>query len=155
MEETLITFETAKLAKEKGFTMFKDSFKSAIIDSRNYDVQRYSFYRVIKEEQILNLNVGTNSSNINGLWESYNDKDFIVQKNYFAPTQSLLQKWLREVHNIKLWVEFNYTKEWFSYYLDKYDDKKIILQKDVRNQSFEEALEVGLQEGLKLISNEF
>ena len=154
MEEELITFETAKLAKEKGFTMFKDSFKSALIDSRNYDVQRYSFYRVIKEEQMLNLNVGTNSSNISGLWESYNDKDFRVQKNYFAPTQSLLQKWLREVHNIKLWVEFNYTREWFSYYLDKYDDKKIILQKDIRNQSFEEALEVGLQEGLKLISNE-
>ena len=101
MQEQLISFDTAKLAKEKRFTMFKDNFKSALVDSRNYDVQRYSFYRVIKEEQMLNLNVGTNSSNINGLWESYNDKNFVIQENYFAPTQTLLQKWLREKHNIE------------------------------------------------------
>ncbi|MCI4437670.1 MAG: hypothetical protein JHC33_12760 [Ignisphaera sp.] len=158
MEEQLITFETAKLAKEKGFRMFKDSFKSTLIDSRNYDVQRYSFYRVIKEEQMLNLNVGTNSSNINGLLESYDDKDFIVQKNYFAPTQSLLQKWLREVHNIDVFINRDgmFRKE--SYCIFIHDNIKDIsrlrpLDNDVFSGYFtyEEALEVGLQEALKLI----
>ena len=67
-----------------------------------------------------------------------------------VPTQSLLQKWLREKHNIILWVEFGYTKEWFSYYLNKYDDK-IQLSTTLREATYEEALEKGLQEALKLI----
>jgi hypothetical protein len=159
MKEQLITFETAKLAKEKGFTMFKDSFKSALIDSRNYDVQRYSFYRVIKEEQMLNLSVGTNSSNINGLWESYNDENFVTQKNYFAPTQSLLQKWLREVHNIDVFINRDGMFKKESYCIFIHDNIKDIsrlrpLDNDVFSgySTYEEALEIGLQEALKLLN---
>lgn len=155
MEETLISFETAKLAKDKGFTMFKESFKSAIIDSRNYDVQKYSFYRVIKNEQVLELNVGTNSSNINGLYESYNEKDFVTQKNYFAPTQSLLQKWLREVHNTHLMVEPYYNGEKLLVYgfdlITERAEEETIIEKGFK--TYEEALEIGLQEALKLIKN--
>ncbi len=130
MEEQLITFETAKLAKEKGFSINTTEYW----ECQASGPERYKF---ITEDSP------------GATWVNDDLKNRIC-----ISTQSLLQKWLREVHNIKLWVEFNYTKEWFSYYLDKYDDKKIILQKEVRNQSFEEALEVGLQEVLKLISNE-
>lgn len=153
MEETLISFETAKLAKDKGFTMFKKSFKSAIIDSRNYDVQRYSFYRVIKDEQILELNVGTNSSNINGLYESYNDENFVTQKNYFAPTQALLQRWLREVHEIEVNPNQNFTKGGIKmqYNISIESRKHNHLGKYVYGNTYEEVLEVGLQEALKLI----
>lgn len=147
MEEQLISFDTAKLAKSKGFTMFKESFKSALVDSRNHDVQRYSFYRVIRDEMSLNLNVGTNSSQINGLWESYNDDSFVVQKNYFAPTQSLLQKWLREAHSIIVEIEFYDYKNW----------NYTVLNPSIKKQSspefrvYEQALEEGLQEALMLI----
>jgi len=158
MQEQLISFDTAKLAKEKRFTMFKDNFKSALVDSRNYDVQRYSFYRVIKEEQMLNLNVGTNSSNINGLWESYNDKNFVIQENYFAPTQTLLQKWLREKHNIDVFVNRDNTFNKGTYCLFIYDNINDIarlrpLDNDVFSgyPTYEKALEIGLQEALKLI----
>ncbi len=130
MEEQLITFETAKLAKEKGFSINTTEYWE-------YQASGPERYKFITEDSP------------GATWVNDDLKNRIC-----ISTQSLLQRWLREVHNIKLWVEFNYTKEWFSYYLDKYDDKKIILQKEVRNQSFEEALEVGLQEVLKLISNE-
>lgn len=153
MKEELISFETAVLAKEKGFTAFNDKFKSALIDSRNYDVQRYSFYRVIEKEQTLELNVGTNSSNINGLWESYNDVNFKTQKNYFAPTQSLLQRWLREVHNIDVFPVACFIgepKHKYSYYMLKANDD---LDTDgCETETYEEALEQGLQEALTFIN---
>ena len=126
MKEQLITFETAKLAKEKELCRYFNK-------GTDYVKAFYS------------------EDGINYKETEFQQEDCIIEDRYFRPTQSLLQKWLREVHNIKLWVEFNYTREWFSYYLDKYDNKKIILRKDVRNQSFEEALEQGLQEALKLI----
>ena len=67
MEEQLISFETAKLAKEKGFTY------------------AYEFYD--KEGNIVDFGIV-------GGWTDCHDE------NYAAPTQSLLQKWLREKHDI-------------------------------------------------------
>jgi len=163
MEEQLISFETAVLAKEKGFTMFKENFKSTLVDSRNYDVQRYSFYRVINNEQTINLNVGTNSSTINGLWESYNDENFVIQKNYFAPTQSLVQKWLREVHsthvqpfyhpNVISTREIKPEVEIIRVFAQD-GITKSILPPSLRNEEFdtyEQAFEEGLLAALKLI----
>jgi hypothetical protein len=73
MEDTLVNLSTAKLAKEKGFDEITD-----YIYSQNY----------ITEKLI---------ENINGLKHSDGNNPFIS-----APTQSLLQKWLREVHNIHI-----------------------------------------------------
>ena len=66
MKEQLISFSTAKLAKEKGFD--------------NYDVANY--YRE-------GINYALNNSGTSTIKEV---------GNYPAPTQSLLQKWLREKH---------------------------------------------------------
>lgn len=160
MEEQLISFEVAKLAKDKGFTMLKDSFKSALVDSRNHDVQRYSFYRVIRDEMSLNLNVGTNSSHINGLWESYNDDSFVVQKNYFAPTQSLLQKWLRDTHELHVSSWCNGSG--WAWEVEKTNGTHICIMDIDGNvegvepdlgmfTTYEMALENGLQKALKMI----
>jgi hypothetical protein len=63
--------------------------------------------------------------------------------DYPRPTQSLLQRWLREVYNIN--VEVCY---WES---DKKWQSKIKTYFTVSVTTYEEALEVGLQEALKLI----
>ncbi len=72
MEEQLISFETAKLAKEKGFD---------IICQKGFN---------------------PNNGNIieGNLWFVLNT----LESNYHiqCPTQSLLQRWLREVHNIHI-----------------------------------------------------
>lgn len=70
-------------------------------------------------------------------------------------SQSLLQKWLRDVHNIDVWAQpFVMNKslpdESYSYFI--YKDG--VWQNDGVNMlSFEEALEKGLQESLKLIKD--
>jgi hypothetical protein len=112
MNEELITFETAKLANEKGFPKLDYGYEydkgGCVVDP--------TFYK----------------------------------GDYSIPSQSLLQRWIREKHNLKLWVAFNYTKEWFCYYVNQYDDT-VILNADLREATYEEALEKGLIEGLKLI----
>jgi hypothetical protein len=103
MKDKLISFSTAKLAKEKGFDLQSNSF--------NY---------------------------------------------VYAPTQSLIQKWLREVHKINIEVTWMSDK-WF---VDNYDLSTPMPNKSIcktlfneRNgfNTYEKALEKGLEKALKLI----
>ena len=119
MQEQLISFETAKLAEEKGFKLDK--------------------YLSIDDENPKNLN------------SNYNPKNY--QPWYFDLTQSLLQKRLREEH--KLIVSINIMSD-LSYYslLINIDEDKLNLSNQSKNIGFityEEALEDGLKEALKLI----
>lgn len=119
MEDELIKFSTAQLAKEKGFT---------------YELCGQSFRP-------------------NGDF-TYGRNDDIF---YPAPTQSLLQRWLREKH--KIFVYVNPVDSWHEY-------KYIVLCEDVMApfylyensevnsktyNTYEESLEQGLFESLKLI----
>ncbi len=76
----------------------------------------------------------------------------------YAPTQSLLQKWLREKHFIHMYVYPNFESEGVSYQINIYTDP----YSDFRNinhtykgeyKTHEKALEKGLYESLKLINN--
>ena len=115
MKQQIITFETAKLDKEKGLEQ---------------DIYSYPKY-----------------SNENSL-EYSNYKDGIL-----APTQSQLQKWLREVYNIYIDIEScllglkNIEYKFYIYDVHKYSRKKSIIYK-----TYEDALEIALQEALKLIT---
>lgn len=126
MEDTRVTFETAKLAKEKGFkipttVMYKGNEKS------------YGH----------NNEWGIDEKRLDGKFPYTN------QQWYSIPTQSFLQKWLREEHNIHLIAYKNIN-------IDGYDWCYITTD-GITNinsyKTYEEALEVGLQEALKLINN--
>ena len=114
--EELISFETAKLAKEKGFKK---------LCGFSYD-----------EDGILTGNCE----------QSY---------NYVAPTQSLLQKWLREKYKIHIVVYVMENSDGNIYY--DFGLKRIVnylsdnSSKPMKFSTYEKALEVGLQEALKLI----
>lgn len=106
MEDQLISFETAKLAKEKGFNLWT-SCKAHFPLYLKGEIEYRDFIRNIGEP--------------------------------LAPTQSLLQRWLRE--------EFDYHasvrragKDW-----------KTSIDEYTTFETYEEALERGLQELLKLI----
>ena len=117
MNEQLISFETAKLAKEKGLTY-------------------------------------------NNVGQSYRpDGRFTYGRNddlfYPAPTQSLLQKWLREKHNIHIVVNPTIEMHW-TFGLINLGNENIklngpIVYNNHDYNTYEEALEIGLQEALKLI----
>ena len=126
MEDTRITFETAKLAKGKGFPQetnrleipyynYKGEFKGDVSDWR---IRKY----------------------IRG--EDTSDIEFVS-----APTQSLLAKWLREEHNIHLIAYKNIN-------IDGYD-WCFITTDGITNinsyKTYEEAYEIGLYQALKLI----
>ena len=68
------------------------------------------------------------------------------ESEYAVCTQSLLQRWLREVHNMFLTVEYSLDKDDWFYYLYKQQFNKYIHFK-----TYEEALEAGLYEALLLI----
>lgn len=119
MKDELIEFETAKLAKEKGFN-------NAVKGMPRYEPD------------------GTISAS--GFWDY----------NLAAPTQSLLQRWLREVHGIDVdvwcnasgWgVDLNKTNGTCikGHVLDNVETDSGMFE------TYEEALEAGLLEALKLI----
>lgn len=113
MEDQLIAFETAKLAKEKGFNEFYQSYY--------YDKDGNEW-------------IGFSSNT-----RDYEDK-------YTRSSQSLLQKWLRETYKIHIEIYFNYKK----YCITVLGNSEV---KDMgfEYSTYEEALETGLQEALKLI----
>lgn len=130
MEEQLVSLKTAKQAKKAGF----------------------------KERCHYFFNEGSG-------WKVQEDYMLRQDKIIEAPTQSLLQKWLREVHQIYVQIETDQTtypkfcysisrfignpnnlseKEW-------YWDKLPYNENWSLHREYEEALEEGLQEALKMV----
>lgn len=139
MEEQLISFETAKLAKEKGFN------------------------------EICDGHFEENGGAYNSYGAEFRPNKVINEVLYARPTQALLQKWLREVHNCfidilphrdgdsknKQWkskkdvfwtVEVDYYGKNFEIpYTENADFVKNF------NRNYEKALEIGIFQALKLI----
>ena len=169
MKEQLIEFETAKLAKEKGFEeychsyYFEDStFKEFILTGTNgYYGEEYEF----------ELEEFTKNWNDKWLTKKNGDRCFGCKKKniYFetfsAPTQSLLQKWLREKHNLDVipirirnssiyYSDIQYPSKPYYSQCSQYTEEQT--DADYNNTliySFEKTLEKGLQEALELINN--
>ena len=145
MQEQLVLYETAKLAKEKGFD-WKVSLHYESNGNRFIDKVECNF----------------------------NNVELICS----APTQSLLQKWLREVHNIHIEVlpryqpkKLNTEEVLYSWAIsckpfDKYDGHNDVLNHwiGIHNgapyiedifyhvvKTYEEALEIGLYQALLLL----
>ena len=132
MEDTRVTFETAKLAKEKGF--FQETNRLEI----PYYNYKGEFKGDVSDWRIRKYIRGENTSDI----------EFVS-----APTQSLLAKWLREQHNIYVTsqignLDFINTYHYEIRYIDK---NKFMCKVNGNFKTYEEALEIGLQKALKLI----
>ena len=126
MEEQLISFEMAKLAKAKGF-----------------DIRMLNIYPM--EDFFGDYKTGE----LSFMLEESFDEDFAWEKGYFAyaPTQSLLQKWLREEKDIFVLVE--YHKIGFIHTI--LSEKGPSVVKTKLFNTYEEALEAGLKKALELI----
>jgi hypothetical protein len=117
MEEQLISYDTAKLAKEKGLERSGIAYYSP-----------------------------------NGiLWQNGRKHP----NQYQAITQSLLQKYLREKHKLRVFVDQSIQGIFrWGIYKWNYDNnigKWQRIAQPLSYNTYEEALEVGLKEGLKLI----
>jgi len=124
MKEQRITFKTAKLAKEKGF------------------IDNCSYYYSNKDRVLKPFMFDDNPKVIS----LCNGKEFNLLT--IAPTQSLLQKWLREKHNITIWFE-DWNDNKYGIHVNQSDET--MYMPNMILGTFEQALEQGLQEALKLI----
>ena len=128
MEDTRITFETAKLAKEKGFPQEPNRRK----------VPYYNYK-------------GEFNGDVTDFLRKYlREEDTSDVESVSAPTQSLLAKWLREEHNIDVIVECDNNGDKF-YKVRVWENGNYNLLYLTLFKKYEEALEAGLQETLKYI----
>ena len=138
MTEQLISKETAILAKEKGF------------NEETYDYFNQSGeYETSLEKEYFNKGIHTSENII----------------TISCPTQSLLQKWLREKHNLYICISAEFYKTGINHTLqilcynpnlsesDYYDNDKCtgMYGDNAEFETYEDALEFGLQKALKLI----
>lgn len=134
MKEQKVSFETAKLAKEKGF------------DEPTYAWYAELNYTLPKRELV--------ESGKNGISQWFRNSDVNGDRFISSPTQSLLQKYLREKYGIIVTsdpvIGLSYLK--YSYNIYKKDNIWHVIKFTAKQwDTYEEALEEGLQEGLKLI----
>lgn len=132
--DTLISLETAKLAAEKGFDIkVQDSYNLYFHNDKG------PFYRLEPNLQYPKQN-----------YNQFSDSQFS------APTQSLLQKWLRDERNLFVYViprfdGFDHAQYFCNYEIYYPGD---VESRDIEGDgsyTYEEALEKGLQEALKQI----
>lgn len=146
MQEQLVSFETAKLLKEKGFD----------VECRTYFDEKKFKQKPVKFFGELNANALT-------VWSDKLKKN--ISANLIScPTQSLAQKWLREIHHIMIQIDFNsipLTEKEYGYgvfilsNINDIDETKwewhVLDITDIWYKSYDEALEVGIVEALKII----
>ena len=150
MKEQLITFETARLAKELGFDW--ECNIAWLLSDRwgNLEGKNVRTGDIIKVDMSTRNFCNTLNNNIYKNVKPKGCKEICA-----APTQSVLQKWLRDKYNVHIEIipdEEDPKNLWWSvvYHLDN-------MQEPTSNgpfETFEIALEKGLQEALKLIKDE-
>lgn len=144
MNEKLISFETAKLAKQYGFDIPVIYGYSGLgickdIVETDYGADFINQYKNLNDIEVSDTEKDTEN------WE-----EWVL---YSAPSQSLLQKWLREKHHLIIIVAYQYEHDStpYSYWIYKEFQSLPINQWVNDLNTYEEALELGLQEALKLI----
>lgn len=114
MKEELVSFKTAKLAKEKGFTDWSEKGEMCLIKSKN----KTSSYLIF-------------------------------------PTQSLLQKFIREKHSMDIVPIPSYTKDTtWSVQVEDFTNMEngfLLFDSKTEYSTYEEVIEEGLFQALKLI----
>lgn len=147
MNEQLVSKETAILAKERGFNVEVRSY----FDFKKFGDKPLEFYGKLDANNLMVWNVEL-SKNI--------PADYVS-----APTQGLLQKWLREKHNLYICISAEFYKTGINHIVqilcynpnltesDYYDNDKCTWMYGDNGQfdTYEEALEFALQKALTFI----
>ena len=163
MKEQLVSFETAKLAKEKGFDLETSKFYlsdktliTAFEDSKGNEAEYYFDADSFLENWNRKGWLVTKECNMGfGVTEGKNG----YMQGFSAPTQSLLQKWLREKYKIHLviipTVEGYFTYKLLDIHCDPENKIETSPYSDVCSTDFdtyEQALEAGMQKALMAIN---
>lgn len=137
MNEQLIQYDTAVLAKEKDFSNTVVYFYSKP-RSKMFGLDEKGRSYPIKNTPRKLYTVGEHAVlNIENVFE--------------APSQTILQKWLREVHKTHITIH-HYKNDTYSVSVTDWCDNSLSVELFGESfKTYEEALEAGLFEALKLI----
>jgi hypothetical protein len=95
--EDYVSFETAKLLKEKRFLQEYDIYHSMVYNEEDYE-DEYEIQRMVLETSL--VKAGTLSSYPLG----------VPEPKCYCPTQQMAMKWLREVHKIYIDISPTYSE---------------------------------------------
>jgi hypothetical protein len=143
MQEKIISFKTAKLAKEVGFNK-KVLFSYEYSDKKSFLYCGGILYKSAKLYGYIQ-NIG---------YDLYNYNSHKKLNEYSAPTQSELQAWIRKKHNIHISVNpYNNTNQYsvHVYNIILSEENNLDYEFNETYNSYEEALEQGLLKALKFI----
>jgi len=123
--DKLISFLTAKLAKERGFNV----------------PTQYCYL----EDNSMQFSSGDD--------EDFDEYDHNLWDNYSAPTQSLLSKWLRDTHYIVVTPTIDFVTWECNIIHPDWSDVLVLKNDDCGNwfSTYEEAFEAGIYEALNQI----
>jgi hypothetical protein len=143
MKDQLVSFETAKLAKEKGFDILCTKMFSHDVD----------YMKAPNVGDVIKFHDGDKNECFCDPYNWNGTKSPTSMKYYSVSTQSLLQRWLREKHDIH--IKMIPCKEKSStFYQSEVDGMGTgCLVDDVctDDDSYENILEISIQKALKLI----
>ncbi len=133
ISEQIVTFETAKLAKEKGFNaMVYNCYNS----NGNLYSDGYCEY------------IDDRPSSLGMPFEN----DDLRSEGILSPTQALLQKWLREKYKIHITIFSSSQESWMFRVTELHQDlTEGSYGEDF--ETFEDALEAALEKGLDKVEN--
>ena len=92
--EDYVSFEVAKLLKEKGFPQEYDTYNAMVYNEEDYD-QEYEVQRMVL--QTTHVKAGTLCNHPVG----------VPDPKCYAPTLQMAMKWLREVHNYIIMIDYD------------------------------------------------
>ncbi len=161
MTEELVTFETAKLAREKVFdeecnyTWEYDEEE----DSSPKEISPPTIQQMLIRTQELAIayrDVPNFMETVRPMIAAHITKNSLLPKYLFArPTQALLERWLREVHKLPIMVDWFYKGRdlQYRYCLEKRKVDSITIQSFYQSlyDTYELALEAALLHALNLL----
>lgn len=154
MKEQLISFETSKLAKEK---KFNEPVLYHYLDNEGDGTfmlkanESYFSTKIKMVRGTIDIGETSNIVTTENLYDVFNEE---IEYYISAPTQSLLAKWLREKHGIDISILILGISDYQVYVHKKRELKYngiVNFVFDNKDNIYEEAYEIGLQEALKLI----
>ena len=132
MELQRINKEIALKLKELGF---------------NWSVNHYYLYDTIEVQQCVSIRSDEPVDNITS-------NSNCLEKYYSAPTQALVVKWLRDVHKIRIFVQYSEANGTYKFEIrvPRTEDWKMERIGFISSfETYEQAEEAGIIEALKLI----
>lgn len=116
--------------------------KDKIVD---YEVAKLAKEVCFSEETYMWYTLEGNLSIVSDFLYNHSGRNLIS-----APTQSLLQRWLRELHNINIGMTYFKSN---NFYNNHWECRIHYLGINISRDTYEEALEEGLKQVLLLIKN--